>query len=890
MLTFLSWFLSLVTLCFFVGIVRGNLQGLQIFKRHTVNIKKPCKAEHYSYFKGNLFETCLLIEEDEEEATQQYNILIRRSVDLGKSWEQEKECIEGGTNYNIKSFFTFTSESHFNILYFQSSDIGKDELFRISSRDGESFVTKKIFYPRSFLTHWSVTPYSIKAYKIFGKEEILLCGLHKQNSGDEPSVYHPNKDVFPFILCVGSDFNSIQWRTHLYFYYSFDDTMGHVYAISPKVFENELGFKIEYSTKTSQHNAQYVKCVSTEKHFFDCYHVDLSYQRVLKDFTKVNGFYLAIESPEDTENQKECYLHFVYHRLFAFPDQDNISTIPKKNNECNFPQLISMNEMAFLSYRTESAESRVLTLFSLDGMVTHCTILTEPLLPSTDLIENEISDFFDEQEVAITNNVSVFKDKMQHASRFQMIANKNINNPDDLENFLNPGFEKKNGKYLCEVQWSDLVASGENNILNIVMLNYKKNTESILGGSSLLHIHTFEDSKSKDEPVNDDNKTNSSKESAPYTFLRNIKKMVHDSFNKATGNNDTNDTNENIDKKNDAKEKQNNFFFKVSEIEIESTESELNCSLPLSFSTEFPSINLVHSIEKTVIDEFYTEYKLRINKKAEEMLFYPASVHCILGKNFFLKLNFDVINHITFFNTSYPFLQVHPQNVLNLKFPMNDVTETYKHFTPSTLQFPENTTFIKLDTDQYVYKLPSHFDKDRKTFIAFPNGTGLWNLKNVSIHKRVNFDKTILVDIRNEEQKRISEGEPMTNQENKIPIDIPLRRYGSNQSLKIELICAYIKDNQNTCFNKINSLQGSTSKEIEVTKFFNNLKSDILIYPKYFVHSTTPNEIYEQSSISFGASFILNFSNYEDTINTFSCKCSNSKGNVYEIVFTFLIN
>lgn len=888
------WFVSFILLSFLTEIVNGNLQGLQIHKRHTVNIQKPCQVEQYSYFKGNLHETCLLLEEEGD--TKKYNILVRKSEDLGKSWNEEKRLIEGGTPNEIKNFFTFTGNSLMTILYFDISESGEQVLYHLRSKDGYNFSRSKTISPTHFVKYWSFTQYSANTFKIFGIKVMLLCGIYNKNSVDDWTVYRQMKTETPFIFCVGSEDNAIHWQTKLYFNYKFDSTLGEVYSVSPKIFESELGFKIEYSTQTSQHNAQYIKCVPIESNYFDCYHMDIGYQRVLKDFTKVNGFYLAIESPEDTDNKNECYLHFVYHRLFVFPDNDNLSIIPKKNNQCRLPQIISMEGMAFLSYHTESPESRVLTLFSLDGIVTHCTILTEPLIPTSDITKQEISEFFDENEVAIASNISLFKDRLLHAERFELISNRKINKSDEIENYLNPGFEKKNGKYMCEVQWSDLVHSGENKILTIIVLNHKeKNVEVVPGSTSMLYISAFTEpveEKNEQEDEKENNKT--SEDNGPYTLLRNIQKIVHDSFNKATGNKDN--TNENTEsakeeekdtnEKKDINEIQHNTnFIKLNEVDIESADDKMKCSLPLSFSDQFPSLNLVHSIEKTVMDEFFTEYKLRIHKNVEQILFYPISVHCALGKNFFLKLNFDITSHVTLFNTSFPFLQVQQNEVLNLKFPSpSDVN--YKYFSPFALNIPEETTFIKLDSDRYIYRMPAHFNEDKTTMIAFPYEQ-FWNLKKISFFKGINFENTISVDIRVEEQNLLNK-ESGENQEKIIKVGIPLKMR-LHKPVKVELICAIIKENKNTCFHKVNVLQEGVSKEMVFTELFDTSQSDVLIYPKYFVHSKSPTEIYEQSSVSFGESFILNYSNFKKKVNTFSCKCPSSKGNIYEIYFTFKI-
>ncbi|SBS86364.1 6-cysteine protein, putative [Plasmodium malariae] len=296
-------------------------------------------------------------------------------------------------------------------------------------------------------------------------------------------------------------------------------------------------------------------------------------------------------------------------------------------------------------------------------------------------------------------------------------------------------------------------------------------------------------------------------------------------------------------------------------------------------------VSIVHKILLTREYKYIKLYSFYIKKDIENYFMKDITLECYLGEGFYLTLYINFKNNYILDNTDNnnknDTINLYNNNLIYYKLPPNT---KYEDIMTNT-NFPDNTKYIKVNDNNYIFKLPPYIKNKIKTQLFFINTTSnkIQN-KNIIIHEGGKQTNVIGVDFSNR-QKICSYGnntqdncDKIKINENKIFVNV---NTNTNSEIILGLICPVHKKNKNTCFNEIYE----NKKKKFIRDFFKDYQGLLTVYPKTYLYKPGIIDTYEESTLIMTSQFLENYKSKKDAYNnSFLCKCYANSTN-YEITF-----
>ncbi|EUD68260.1 hypothetical protein C922_01279 [Plasmodium inui San Antonio 1] len=309
----------------------------------------------------------------------------------------------------------------------------------------------------------------------------------------------------------------------------------------------------------------------------------------------------------------------------------------------------------------------------------------------------------------------------------------------------------------------------------------------------------------------------------------------------------------------------------------------------LRYDNMLEPVNIVHKIESVYEYSNFKLYTLYIKKDLEKYFLKDMTLECYLGEDFYLSLHINYKSNFILDNTDVKqsVVNLYPNNIIYFKLPDARSQNLLK-----SVSFPPNTRYIKVDDYYYIFKLPSFIPSKSTTQMLFlsNNGSQKTQNKNVSFHAGGVEEPILGVDFSS--KNNICEYAGVKNNCDKVEVNGNKVSVTVNMGVETEpatqitlgIICPVNKKNKNTCFNEIYD----NKKKVFIRDYLKDSKGFLTIYPKTYVHSSSPGgELFEESILVLTAEFINLYNRNRAKYNSsFHCKC-HAKNKAYEVTFSF---
>ncbi|SBS84503.1 6-cysteine protein [Plasmodium ovale curtisi] len=552
----------------------------------------------------------------------------------------------------------------------------------------------------------------------------------------------------PFVICHGSIDGGVNWSHKLLFH--LPDMKKHVAyrKVVPKIGGNEIGFRY-FDPSVSL--TKYIKCAYMKENNFECKEVILAREEeYIWDLTKIRGYYVAILSKG---YKPPCSLYYMYNNVYLMPLEVPQSIGDKYDRGNLFPL-----DSSRVIYNYVNEKTTYTYILKHKGSVKNCTLL---------YIKRE---------------------------------------------YMNPGFTKEGNKYVCTVNYDDLVVEG----------NERHLTVSIYNG---------------------------------------VRQDIRKCFN-------------------------------------------------MRFDKILEPVNIVHKIDTQYEYSNFKLYTIFIKKQIEHFFLKDnLTLECYLGEDFYLRLKLNYKNSFVIQNDAITTRNVdavtdlYPNNVIHFKFPYDNA----ENIINQTI-FPEYTKYIKIDSKNYIFKLPEHVQNKIITNLSCPinNISNKFKMKKVIINKGGKDVNILGIDFSNTAggtdigsiggtdigssghgiciyKNKYNNCNKITINKNKIIVNVNYS--DSKNDIYLGLICPVNKKNKNVCFNDVYY----NKKKTFIRDYLKDNNGFLTIFPKMYINpkSTFNHSPYEESILILTTDFLRHFNEKRSSQrDSFLCKCYMNNV-LYDITFAF---